>query len=675
MISDVLPVLRLFRPGGALDASTAQLAVAEACRSPDPGVRLLHGARAVGLEARRLEVAPRSLAVGAAALPLVMYSPGHAAFVVVDAVRGGQVALRVLGEAGPGPRAWVTPEALADALAVAPDARAPAWVLSPARPLDALADPVDGDPWRRLWAYLRSERRDLWVAATYAVGVGVLSLATPLAVQSLFNTVAFGTVLQPLVVLGVLLTAALAVSALLQVFELVVLELMGRRVFVRAAQDFSRRVPAVRRDRLGGQSLETLMNRFYDAVIVEKAVSTLAFDGLSALLQISVGLLLLAFYHPFLLAFDLAMVLAVGVITFGLGRRAVATAVAESKYKHKVAAWLEDLASTPVAFRSVRGQAYAHRRADELAQGWLHARSDHFKVVIRQLAGMLGLQVVASSLLVLIGGFLVLEGQLTLGQLVAAEVIMTLTVGSLGKMGKLFAKVYDLLAGLDKLGSVIDLPLTPTGGEGLPSSGPGLALSVRHPTVALEAAPGDRVVLRGGDLADAHGLVEWLAGIRAVEGGALNLDGRDARALDPADVADQVVVLERRELFSGTLFDNVALGRPESTRRHVREALAQVGLHDLEERLSDGLDHAIDRDGEPLTDSEQVLVLLARAVALAPRLVVVDRLLDPLPPPLMDRAIEVLLDPARGWTVVCVSDHPELVARFPRRVLVEEVKS
>jgi putative ABC transport system ATP-binding protein len=673
MVCDVFPVLRFFQAGRALDAPEGRQAVAEACRSIDPGQRLQQGARAVGLEARRLEVAPRGLAVGAGALPLVLYSPGHDGFVVVEATRRGQVSLRVLSEAGPGPRSWVAPEALAEALGVAADQRVPAWSVVPSRPLDPLATGGGHDPWPRLWAWIRSERRDLWVAATYAVGVGVLSLATPLAVQTLFNTVAFGTVLQPLVVLGVLLMAALAVSALLQAVELVVVELMARRVFVRTARDFSRRVPAVQRDRLEGQSLETLMNRFYDAVVVEKAVTSLVFDGLSAFLQIGVGLLLLAFYHPFLLAFDLALVVAVALIVFGLGRRAVATAVLESKKKHAVAEWLEALAATPVAFRSLVGQGYAHRRADGLLQGWLRARADHYRVVLRQLGGMLGLQALASGLLVLIGGFLVLNRQLTLGQLVAAEVIMTLTVGSLGKVGKLFAKVYDLLAALDKLGSVIDLPLTPAGGEPLPRSGPGMAVSLTHPSVTFTAAPGDRVAVRGGELADAHGLVECLAGVRATEAGALVFDGVDARALDLADVADQVVVLERRELFAGPLRDNLGLGLEALSSRQLRDALAQVGLQSLEERLPEGLDQELGRDGEPLTDSEQVLVLLARAVARCPRLVVVDRLLDSLPPPLQERALDVLLDPARGWTVVCVSDHPAVVARFPRRVAVEEV--
>src|SRR3712207_620438 len=90
-------------------------------------------------------------------------------------------------------------------------------------------------PWARTWALIRTERQDLTVAIIYSVAIGMLSLALPVATQSLVNTVAFGTVLQPLVVLSILVFAALAAAALLQALRLWVVEMIQRRVFVRLA--------------------------------------------------------------------------------------------------------------------------------------------------------------------------------------------------------------------------------------------------------------------------------------------------------------------------------------------------------------------------------------------------------------------------------------------------------
>lgn len=648
----------------------ARRALADACRADTPVARLRRGARASGLELYEHRLTLRALGVSAPAWPLLRHSPAHEGFLVIEGAKRGRMRVRALNERGPGPASWVAVDELARLLGVSADEEIELLQPGDCRPLEGLRG-KEATPWRRLWALVRTERRDLWVVVAYAVAVGGLSLATPLAVQALINTVAFGTLLQPLVVLGVLLMAALAASAVFRLFEMMVVELLARRVFVRTALDFSRRVPIVQRQGGPGR-LQELLNRFYDVVVVEKALTSLLFDGLSALLQIGVGMLLLAVYHPILLAFDLGMVLVLSVIVFGLGRHAVYTALVESKKKHAVASWLEVLASTPATFRSVRGQSYAHARADEVVQGWLQARSRHFRILLRQQGGMLALQAVASALLVLIGGFLVLERQLSLGQLVAAEVIMTLTVGALGKVGKLLGKLYDLLAALDKLGSVVDLPLADTGTEHFDVPEGPMGLRLEHPTLSFDVAPGAHVALVGGDLVEAHGLVDWVVGLRGMKEGQLYFGGMDARTLDSAEVADRVAVLDKGELFEGTLRDNVTVGDLGVTSGRIRDALAKVGLQDIEQRLPDGLDTVLGRDGEPLSESAQALLQVARVVARQPSLVVIDRLFDDLPQIYRQRALDVLLAPGAPWTTICVTDQPDVLERFAHRVTADE---
>jgi putative ABC transport system ATP-binding protein len=80
----------------------------------------------------------------------------------------------------------------------------------------------------------------------YAMVVGLLSLATPIAVQSLVNTVAFGALLQPVVVLAVLFFAALSFEAVLRALEARVVETLQARLFARTAIDLSHRLPRVR---------------------------------------------------------------------------------------------------------------------------------------------------------------------------------------------------------------------------------------------------------------------------------------------------------------------------------------------------------------------------------------------------------------------------------------------
>ena len=162
-----------------------------------------------------------------------------------------------------------------------------------------------------------------------------------------------------------------------------------------------------------------------------------------------------------------------------------------------------------LTFRQRGGSAHALRRSDELARDYLGARLKHFKYLFRQILGALGLQAVASALLLGLGGWLVINRQLTLGQLVAAELIVTAVVAAIAKFGKHLEAWYDLLASMDKLGQLVDLPLEQDTGESVPPrSGPaalalhGLEFHYREDApvlsgASLEVRAGESVAITG----------------------------------------------------------------------------------------------------------------------------------------------------------------------------------
>ncbi|MCA9654808.1 MAG: ABC transporter ATP-binding protein, partial [Myxococcales bacterium] len=336
--------------------------------------------------------------------------------------------------------------------------------------------------WARLRSFVRLERRELWVVVVYALVIGGLTLATPIAVQALVNTIAFGAVLQPLVVLSLLLLAGLGFSALLQVLEAYVVEVIQRRAFVRVAEDFGRRLPAVAPAVHGQRYLPELVNRFFDVLTVQKAAATLLLDGLSLALQAAMGLLLLSLYHPLLLVFGAVLVLLLGAVIWA-GRGAADTAAQESKAKYATAAWLEGVARVPSLFRGARAAEHAAERTEMLCRDYLSARRRHYRILLRQIAGGVGLQVLAMVTLLGVGGWLVMERQLTLGQLVAAELVIGAVANGFAKLGKHLEKAYDLAVGVDKIGAVVDLPLERRGGEAPEPAGPA-GLVLRSATVA-----------------------------------------------------------------------------------------------------------------------------------------------------------------------------------------------
>jgi putative ABC transport system ATP-binding protein len=490
----------------------------------------------------------------------------------------------------------------------------------------------------RVASFISLERDDLAAVLLYSVFIGLTSLAVPVAVQALVNTVAFGTMVQPLVVLSLVVLGCLALSGLLRAVQARVVERLQERLFVRAATEFAYRLPRIRVDALDSVHAPEKVNRFFDALTAQKALAGLLLDGSLLALQAVLGMVLLAFYHPFLLAFDVVLLGTIVGIIFGLGRKAVPTSLDESAAKYDLVAWLEDIARSPLAFRL--HPAAALERTDDLALRYLHARRAHFAVVFRQIVGGVTLQAVASAALLTVGGLLVLEGQLAIGQLVAAEIVVTTVVAGVAKLGKHLESYYDLATSLEKLGTVTDLPLERDDAmrsciEGGPARLTVSAVGFGHAKGALlfeglgfEVRPGEKLAIFGGLGSGKSALADLVFGLRAPSSGSILLDGIDSRELSLGELRRHVALVRDVEIVEGSVFENVALWRPHVTPADVHAALDAVGLGEAIARLPEGVKTRLNPGGSPLSLGQAARLVLARAIAGRPRLLVLDGALD-----------------------------------------------
>ncbi|MEM7200291.1 MAG: ATP-binding cassette domain-containing protein [Planctomycetota bacterium] len=528
----------------------------------------------------------------------------------------------------------------------------------------------DGRPLPRLWQFLQPDRSEIFIVVGFAMGLGVLSLATPIAVQALVNFIAFGGLIQPLIVLGLLLLFFLSLAGAIRVFKFYIVEVLQRRVFVRIVSDLSSRLPRVRLDVYDRGYGPELVNRFFDVLTIQKAGSALLVDGLDIILQASIGLLVLGFYHPFLLVFDIVLIGAITFILLGLGRGAIATARRESNAKYAVAGALEELARAPVTYKLVGAPELARARLAELAGRYIDARRSHYGVVLRQLLGAVGLQTVAGTALLTLGGFLVISGQLTLGQLVAAELIVSVALVSFVKFGKQLEAFYDLLAGVDKLGILFDLPLEDDPGESHVPGPHGASIALRgvayrYPdrstgvaNVNLDVQPGERVAIFGGRGAGKSTIAELMSGLRDPDTGLVLFDDVDLRDIAKISIRTQMDLVKGFEIVQGTILENARLGRSDVTNAEVRDSLARLGILDELQALPDGLNTEISSAGAPLSRATAQLLMVARASVGGPRAIVIDAVLDELDAVSRERALAALNDPAAPWTLVVFTAHP-----------------
>ena len=524
----------------------------------------------------------------------------------------------------------------------------------------------------RTLSLIRAERSSLAVAVVYSIAIGLLSLALPVAIQSLVNTVAFGSVLQPMIVLTLLVAASLAASAILTVLRVVVLETMQRRIFVRHASDALDSLLRFRIGAMDQQHAPELVNRFLDVTTVQKSATVLAVDGLTVLMQTLAGVALLAAYHPYLLVFDILLISAILFILFALGRNAVRTSIDESRAKYDVVAWLEEVARHSVGLRSESGARVALDRTNELVTVWLQDRATHFRILLRQVIGTQALQAIALSSLLGVGGYLVIGGELTLGQLVAAELVVSVAVGSFSKFSKSLEIFYDLQAALDKLEHLTKLPLERAGGEpSVRDAGPAI-LQLQELTfgydsqtpvignVSLDVPAGAKIAIHGRGAAGKSTLLDLIFGLREAGAGRIILDGVDLRHLSLDAFRRQAMLVRGTEILPGTVFTNVALGTGASPDA-VRDALAAAGILQAVSALPDGIQTVLTPSGRPLAPSQALRLTFARAMLHKPRLLLIDEALDGIEDLTADGPIvQTLFAPDSPWTLIVATERSDL---------------
>jgi ABC-type bacteriocin/lantibiotic exporter with double-glycine peptidase domain len=521
-------------------------------------------------------------------------------------------------------------------------------------------------------ALLRLERRDVWTILAFALGVGLLSIVTPAAIEALVNTVAFGVLLWPVVVLALVMLAFLVFSATLRAMQVLVAEYIQRRIFARNAHEFTVRFAKAEIGSFDGRNPTDIVNRFFEVASVQKAITSLLVEGVGIVMITIVGLAVLAFYHPYLLTFAIVLVVLVIFLVFVLGIGGVRTSIKESYAKYDMAAWLEEIAKCPHTFRFGKGGSLAIERANELASAYIDARKTHFRVVWRQTLFALLLEAIASTVLLGLGGWLVINRQLNLGQLVAGELLVTLVLTALSKIGKYIEIFYDLQASLDKLGVVNTLTLEPAAGERLPPSERPMqvAAEVRRgeKVQQMEAQPGERVAVVGPSGCGKTYLLETLALLRVPHEGLLEFDSIDARSLDRAATRLNIALVGQAETFAGTVAENIRVGRSELSAADVRRALDMVGLAETVARLPQGVATQLGSDGLPLSTNELLRLSIARAIAGRPRLLLIDGLLDGLDMRDCPELVASLFDRSAPWTLVIVTARDEILKRCDKTV-------
>ena len=539
---------------------------------------------------------------------------------------------------------------------------------------------------RLLGRFIQLEHRILALVVSYALVIGLFSLVVPLTVQELVNTFSFA--IQPVMIatLAMIMVVVLTVVGAFKALQYYAVDVLQRRLFVRTAFAMAQKLPKLRFQGFRPH----LSNCFMETAFMQRALAVLLVDLIHVVVGGVIGMMMLVFYHPYFILFDMVLLLGSGVIFFVLSRGGLRTTIGMSHAKYDMLHWIQEISQNLLHIKATDSRALLMEKTDELAKKYMESRRARFAVLLRQFIASVGGQAVAHSGALALAGWLLSIGQLTLGQLVAVEVVVGSLLINFDAVVKSMGQVYFFFTALVELDTFFSLPKDQP--HPLPTSSVTLrdpqtygirvscnGLGVSHNGVTafanldLDVAPGEKIAIYTTTTLARTSLARVLAGLEPPTSGIVSYNDVELRHLD-LNVVNHCrgfMIDSHLSLLDGTIADNIVWRRSYVSYEDVRWALELTQLQSEIAALPLGINSDIKALGEIPAPSHVLRILLARAILGRPQLLVFDGMIHDMHPNVRDVILERLCAKDQSWAVIFVSNDPDLTPYVNRRIVLE----
>lgn len=544
------------------------------------------------------------------------------------------------------------------------------------------------NPINRLIRLLHAERSQINYIFFFALVTGLISLVLPLGIQATVELISDGVFFSSVYVLIGIVILGVVFGGILQIIQISLVEHLQRRIFTKASLEFAYRIPRLKAESIISNYAPELVNRFFDIITIQKGLPKLLIDFTSGIIQIAFGLLLLSLYHPFFVFFSIGLVSILIIIFYLTGPKGLRSSIEESKYKYKVAQWLEELARAINSFKLAGSTDLPIKKTDYNVNNYLKYRKTHFQILISQFSFILLFKALVTGGLLIVGTILVVDRQITLGQFVASEVIIILLLTSVEKIIMYMDVIYDMLTAVDKVAQVTDLPLEKVGGLDFPRSTQPKGYTIdaknlkyKYPDqpnfmlkgINLHIKGGEHVCIAGPGGSGKTTLTNVISGIYADFEGAVTINDYSIRDLDLTHLRDKIGKnISQEDLFDGTILDNITVGKPMESVEDAIRALRMVGLSDEINSLPEGLNTHLTSGGKNLSNTTVHKLILARCLAKNPELIILNDFFNGLKRDAKIELINCLVNKQYHWTLLAVSNDPLIMEACDRVIVLNE---
>ncbi|GAB2452816.1 ABC transporter ATP-binding protein [Streptosporangium sandarakinum] len=573
--------------------------------------------------------------------------------------------------------------------AVPPVAAPPAATGAAGSGGDGGADGADGDGgagWvRRLWPHLRDQRRRLAPAFAAAGFSALLAAAVPVVQQRILDeaVLARRTPLLPWLAVFLLLSAgAFAARRLCLALQAEVITRVQYRLRAAVHDRAQRLDPRARHGLTAGQIVSRVTSDTGALVRVLGMVPQLS----GAVLFTVFGFAMMASISWPLALCAASAVPAMALVTVRTRRR-LTPATAEAQHRQGELTHAVDQALGGI--RVVRAFGQEDRELARITASsaeLLRARVRAVRVQGRSQALLTAIPVFGQALMLPAGGWLVLRHQITVGAYLAFTSYLALLVNPANMIAGMVVLAHRARASAVRIFEVLDaLPTVADRPDARPlPPGPGELVFDRvvfgHPGrppvldgFSLRLRPGETIALVGAPGSGRSTVGLLAARFHDVRDGRVLLDGADVGRVTLESLRAQIgMAFEDPFLFTGTIRENIAYGRPDAGDDEIEAAAVAAGLHGFVAGLPGGYGTAVGERGSALSGGQRQRVALARALLTRPRVLVLDDVTSAVDPALERRMAGTLRRAVRGRTTLLITHRPATLALAGRVVLLRD---
>lgn len=495
---------------------------------------------------------------------------------------------------------------------------------------------------KKLFAILKLDVKDISAIYMFAILAGLVQLSLPLGIQTIISLVIAGSISTSIVVLIILVVLGTFLFGLLQIRQMQVIERVEQKLFLRYSFDFTDRLPKLNVEKMDNYYLPELVNRFFEVISLQKGLEKLLLDLPTAAIQIILGIILLAFYHPVFIGFGIALLLICFTIIRLTSLDGLTAALKASDYKYGIANWIEEIARTIKIFKYTKGTSIHINKSDHLIDGYLSARTSYFKILLTQSWTLVAFKVLITAGMLIVGTMLLVDQQINIGQFIAVDIVILTIMGSIEKFISNLEKLYDALTSVEKLSKITEAEQEESGTLMLEDKPMGVNIKFNNLTYAynenkvlnnvnFNINTGDIIHLSGKSGSGKSTVLRLLTGAFKNFEGAIMVDNIPIGNYNLQSLRSLTgILLHDQNVFNGTLYENLTMGNKEISNDELLTLAKLTGLSEFIETLPNGLDTYLAPQGNKLTLKIKRNIALCRALLGKHRLLLLESPFDHL---------------------------------------------